>query len=57
VAASFYLVPGVVALLSWWLLGETLTPLGLGGLALASLGVWLTQAGPRAPAGGPDLAR
>jgi drug/metabolite transporter (DMT)-like permease len=45
VAASFYLVPGVVALLSWWLLGETLTPLGLGGLALASLGVWLTQAG------------
>jgi drug/metabolite transporter (DMT)-like permease len=43
VAANFYLVPGVVALLGWWLLGETLTPLAVGGLALASLGVWLTQ--------------
>jgi drug/metabolite transporter (DMT)-like permease len=43
VAANFYLVPGVVALLGWWLLGETLTPLAIGGLALASLGVWLTQ--------------
>jgi len=44
VAASFYLVPGVVAVLGWWLLGETLTPLAVGGLVLASLGVWLTQA-------------
>jgi drug/metabolite transporter (DMT)-like permease len=43
VAANFYLVPGVVALLGWWLLGETLTPLAVAGLALASLGVWLTQ--------------
>ena len=43
VAANFYLVPGVVALLGWWLLGETLTPLAIGGLALASLGVWLAQ--------------
>jgi drug/metabolite transporter (DMT)-like permease len=43
VAANFYLVPGVVALLGWWLLGESLAPLALGGLALASLGVWLTQ--------------
>ena len=43
VAANFYLVPGVVALLGWWLLGERLAPLALGGLALASLGVWLTQ--------------
>jgi drug/metabolite transporter (DMT)-like permease len=43
VAANFYLVPGVVALLGWWLLGEALTPLDVGGLALASLGVWLTQ--------------
>jgi drug/metabolite transporter (DMT)-like permease len=43
VAANFYLVPGVVALLGWALLGETLTPLALGGLALASLGGWLTQ--------------
>ncbi len=42
-AANFYLVPGVAALLAWWLLGETLTPFAVGGLALASLGVWLTQ--------------
>ena len=43
VAANFYLVPGVVALLGWSLLGERLTPLAIGGLALASMGVWLTQ--------------
>jgi drug/metabolite transporter (DMT)-like permease len=43
VAANFYLVPGVVALLGWGLLGETVTPLALGGLTLASLGVWLAQ--------------
>lgn len=43
VAANFYLVPGVVALLGWWLLGEALTPPAMAGLALASLGVWLTQ--------------
>jgi drug/metabolite transporter (DMT)-like permease len=43
VAANFYLVPGVVALLGWSLLGESLTPLALAGLAVASLGVWLTQ--------------
>jgi drug/metabolite transporter (DMT)-like permease len=42
-AANFYLVPGVAALLAWWVLGETLTLLAIGGLALASLGVWLTQ--------------
>src|SRR4030095_9095979 len=29
--AHFYLVPGVVALLGWWLLGEKLTPLALCG--------------------------
>ena len=38
VAANFYLVPGVVALLGWLLLGERLTPLARGGLALASTG-------------------
>jgi drug/metabolite transporter (DMT)-like permease len=43
VAANFYLVPGVVAVLGASLLGESLTPVALGGLALASLGVWLTQ--------------
>ena len=43
VAANFYLVLGVVAILGWSLLGERLTSLALGGLALASMGVWLTQ--------------
>jgi len=43
VAANFYLVPGVVALLGWWLLGESLAALAVAGLVLASLGVWLTQ--------------
>jgi drug/metabolite transporter (DMT)-like permease len=43
VAANFYLAPGVVALLGWWLPGETLTPTAVGGLGLASVGVWLTQ--------------
>jgi drug/metabolite transporter (DMT)-like permease len=43
VAANFYLVPGVVALLGWWMVAETVTPLAVGGLALGSLGVWLTQ--------------
>ncbi len=43
VAANFYLVPGVVALFGWSLLGETLAPLAIVGLALASVGVWLTQ--------------
>ena len=47
VAANFYLVPGVVAVLGWSLLGESLAPLALGGLALASLGVWLTQSSRR----------
>jgi drug/metabolite transporter (DMT)-like permease len=32
-----------VALLGWWLPGETLTPTAVGGLGLASVGVWLTQ--------------
>jgi drug/metabolite transporter (DMT)-like permease len=43
VAANFYLVPGVVAVLGWSLLGETLPPPAVAGLVLASLGVWLTQ--------------
>jgi drug/metabolite transporter (DMT)-like permease len=43
VAATFYLVPGVVALLGWSLLDETLTPLALAGLVVASSGVGLAQ--------------
>ncbi|MBM3491838.1 MAG: DMT family transporter [Alphaproteobacteria bacterium] len=41
VAANFYLVPGIVALLGWWLLGESLSPLALLGFAVASAGVFL----------------
>lgn len=41
VAANFYLLPGLVALLGWSLLGETLAPLALAGLAVASGGVFL----------------
>ena len=43
VAANFYLVPGVVALLGWGLLGEALAPLAVAGLVIASAGVWLAQ--------------
>jgi drug/metabolite transporter (DMT)-like permease len=43
VAATFYLVPGVVALLGRALLGEAVAPLTIIGLVLASLGVWLAQ--------------
>jgi drug/metabolite transporter (DMT)-like permease len=46
VAANFYLVPGVVALLGWSLLGETLAPLSLAGVGCASLGVWLAHSSP-----------
>lgn len=43
VAANFYLTPGVAAVMGWAILGETLSPLGLAGLAIASAGVWLVQ--------------
>jgi drug/metabolite transporter (DMT)-like permease len=41
VAANFYLVPGIVALLGWTLLGEALAPVAVAGLAVASAGVFL----------------
>jgi drug/metabolite transporter (DMT)-like permease len=40
--ANFYLMPGTAALMAWALLGESLTPLTLLGLAISSLGCWLT---------------
>jgi drug/metabolite transporter (DMT)-like permease len=43
VAANFYLTPGVTAVMSWLMLGETLSPLALAGLLVASAGVWLVQ--------------
>ena len=41
VASLFYLVPPVTAALAWALFGESLSPLGLAGMALAALGVAL----------------
>ncbi|WP_438766868.1 DMT family transporter [Kushneria sp. TE3] len=41
VASLFYLVPPVVALLSWLLFDETLVPLQVGGMGLAACGVGL----------------
>jgi drug/metabolite transporter (DMT)-like permease len=41
VASYFYLVPPVTALEAWWLFGEELSVLALGGMALAVFGVYL----------------
>jgi len=41
VATNFYLIPGVVAVACWLLLGEALSPMTVLGLAVASAGVWL----------------
>lgn len=41
VASLFYLVPPVTAGLAWLLFDETLSPIGLAGMALAALGVAL----------------
>jgi drug/metabolite transporter (DMT)-like permease len=43
VSSLFYLVPAVTALLAWALFGESLTPLQLGGMAVAALGVALAM--------------
>jgi len=43
VAANYYLTPGVTVVMGWLILNETLSPLALAGLAVASGGVWLIQ--------------
>ena len=40
-ASAFFIVPGVSALIAWVMLDQTLTPLALLGLFVASFGVWL----------------
>ena len=40
-ASAFFIVPGSAALFAWIGLNQTLSPLSLAGLALASFGVWL----------------
>jgi drug/metabolite transporter (DMT)-like permease len=47
VAANFYLVPGIVALLAWTLLGERITSRAVLGFAIASAGVFLVGRAPR----------
>jgi drug/metabolite transporter (DMT)-like permease len=44
--ANFYLVPGTAAVLAWTLLGERLSAPAILGLAVASTGCWLVNAGP-----------
>ena len=39
--ANFYLVPGVTSVLTWAILGETLSPLTILGLIVSSAGCWL----------------
>jgi drug/metabolite transporter (DMT)-like permease len=56
VTASFYLVPGTVAILSWLILGEHLSWLAVAGFVVASAGVWLVRREPDAPAAGADRA-
>ncbi len=45
VSGLFYLQPAVVALVAWQMFGDTLVPLQLGGLALATVAVLLTSGG------------
>lgn len=48
VASLFYLVPGVTAVMAWALFGETLTPVQIGGMVVATLGVALATVQSRA---------
>lgn len=43
VAALFYLVPPVTALIAWAMFGETLTPVQLAGMAVTAFSVWLAS--------------
>ena len=49
VASLLYLVPPVTALMAWAAFGETLAPLTIAGMALATVGVALVAAPPPAP--------
>lgn len=45
VTANFYLVPGTTAIITWLLLGDTLSPLAVAGFAVAGLGCGLVSRG------------
>ncbi|MBA4503566.1 DMT family transporter [Marinobacterium marinum] len=47
VASYFYLVPPVTALEAWWLFGERLSLMAIGGMVLAVAGVYLVLRVPR----------
>lgn len=57
VTALFYLVPAVTAGMAWALFGEQLTPVQLGGMALATVGVALATVKPPLRAQAPTRAR
>lgn len=44
VSSLFYLVPAATAIMAWMLFGETLTPIQLAGMAIATFGVALATA-------------
>lgn len=50
VSGLFYLVPGVTAVIAYFVFGETLTPVQLAGLVLAALAVLMIAQVPRWPA-------
>ena len=43
VSTLFFLVPGVAALMTWAIFGETLGPWQISGIALAAIAVWLAS--------------
>ncbi|MCO5064840.1 MAG: DMT family transporter [Rhizobiaceae bacterium] len=45
VSSLFYLVPSVTAVIAWYLFGETLTPVQIAGMAVATIGVALATRG------------
>lgn len=59
VASLFYLVPAVTAVIAWALFGEQLNALQIAGMAIATLGVGLATARPKAipNKGGPQPTR
>jgi drug/metabolite transporter (DMT)-like permease len=43
VSSNFYVIPGLTAVLAWFVLGETLTRAAVAGFFISSIGVWLAQ--------------
>ena len=43
ISSLFFMTPPVAAVMGWLVLGETMGPLGIAGLAIASVGVWMVS--------------